>query len=157
VQAVRRLWRSLGTGRAPIRWLPCLFMSSPSIRFSLKECERSWSMAMQREGKWGRGFTGFGWGIDYPRNLTRREPFNFVVSTRAHPSATEWINSLRQCLVLVVIARPPFASCSKRCERCERSWSAMSRASIVGWSTTIAAQWQLERVQQRAPHTTTPI
>jgi hypothetical protein len=47
-------------------------------------------MAMQREGKWGRGFTGFGWGIDYPRNLTRREPFNFVVvSTRAPPSGTD--------------------------------------------------------------------
>jgi hypothetical protein len=37
---------------------------------------------------------------------------------KAHPSATEWINSLRQYLVLVVIARPPFASCNKRCERC---------------------------------------
>jgi hypothetical protein len=36
-------------------------------------------MAMQREGK---GFTGFGLGIDYPRNLTRREPFNFVVWIR---------------------------------------------------------------------------
>jgi hypothetical protein len=84
----------------------------------------------------------------------KRFHFTVLVYTEGLPfSDTGWSSHLHQRRAHVVAARPPSASCSKRCEHFGPSWLATSRASIVGCSTTSA---MLERAQRRALHTMTP-